>query len=927
MHFQEIAAAGRVGGLVKVRRVASIAGAVWAVAAVMTSGSALAQVSVLQVEPGIASGLPTYSPVEFGSATTVTGSSVGFPGITSFTTLLTPASSAKSYSIHAYTAGTNFYGPGTIGATAIDKVYVDSVKISNASGGVSSWSFLTNILKIGTTSYSTESGTAYNLAPSAGNVGPLPAVMPFGIKVSNHAYVNQDLNSTVNAELTRRADFMIDRDNHVWVAGAVTGSQFVGGDGTTSMAWQVRNGIAVRGDAGQTPFNPNLGNAGRRHADVWGSGAASYSSASIAGQAAALVNRGIQLNNTAAQDARVIKSVMMTGADKTIQAGLFNQSGPSWQPSTQNNLDPQGGAGKADYNASLAIINAGQRTYASATGSVAGSTISAGGTVSSSTAGWALGSISAGSSSVVLVHFNGALNRFAATLNWNWTTMTLGNNILTGDNHVINPDLAFDLRPVTWNGSQYVMGSTVSSVTGRSLVSDATGTNNDNVEHLYLNSNAIGPGTYALVVRGDSSLSTSAALSYTATLGSTPTWQTDTNSTFGTGSNWAGSFAPNGVSTSAVFPNVISAARTVDVAANTTLGSVTFSASNTYTLSSSNGSSLTLTNGAMGPAVVSVTSGAPVIDLPVIAPNNTTVAFSGTGTALTARSLANAGQLNISGAGTLRVNQTVSGSGSIVVGEGSSLLVSNAGSSSTSVRVLEQASLTLAGTSVNPALATIAGEAMPTSGDRPLKPRVSVLGTLSIANNGAPLGSREYYGTLDLQNNDLIVRGTTEATVRDMVASWWNGGARDGTGLGSSIAGTGTGVDELTTLAVVSNNNGSGGVRFSEFDNVAGLTTSDVLVKYTYIGDTNLSGRVDADDLQATIMGIRNGLTGWWNGDTNYDGVVDANDLANVLRIMSLHGASLGDTGGTSAGGAIPEPGSMALLLAAAPLGLRRRRA
>lgn len=199
---------------------------------------------------------------------------------------------------------------------------------------------------------------------------------------------------------------------------------------------------------------------------------------------------------------------------------------------------------------------------------------------------------------------------------------------------------------------------------------------------------------------------------------------------------------------------------------------------------------------------------------------------------------------------------------------------------------------------------------------------VIVTGTLNISGTGP-----NYTGIVDIQDNDLIVTNSSETLIRSYVAAWWNGGLRDGNGLLSGLS-FAEGLNELTTVAVVGNNNGTGGVRFSSFAGITGLDSNDVLVKFTYIGDTNLDGEVTEDDLVATLNGIRLGLTGWWNGDTNYDGVVDGDDLANLLVVARLQGEILASgTGGFGNGGAVPEPAALGLLLAGVPLMGRRRRA
>jgi hypothetical protein len=85
----------------------------------------------------------------------------------------------------------------------------------------------------------------------------------------------------------------------------------------------------------------------------------------------------------------------------------------------------------------------------------------------------------------------------------------------------------------------------------------------------------------------------------------------------------------------------------------------------------------------------------------------------------------------------------------------------------------------------------------------------------------------------------------------------------------------------------------------------------DVLVMYTWLGDTNLDGVVNAADLS----NISASGTTWQTGDFNYDGKVNADDF-------SLY--QLGDARQSGTLAAVPEP--MAFLLALpALLALRRR--
>jgi len=71
-------------------------------------------------------------------------------------------------------------------------------------------------------------------------------------------------------------------------------------------------------------------------------------------------------------------------------------------------------------------------------------------------------------------------------------------------------------------------------------------------------------------------------------------------------------------------------------------------------------------------------------------------------------------------------------------------------------------------------------------------------------------------------------------------------------------------------------------------------TGTAVLVKFTYAGDGNLDGVINADDY-ATIDFYNNDpfATGYWNGDFNYDGEINADDYALIDFNNNAQGAPL----------------------------------
>jgi fibronectin-binding autotransporter adhesin len=186
-------------------------------------------------------------------------------------------------------------------------------------------------------------------------------------------------------------------------------------------------------------------------------------------------------------------------------------------------------------------------------------------------------------------------------------------------------------------------------------------------------------------------------------------------------------------------------------------------------------------------------------------------------------------------------------------------------------------------------------------------------------------GSGSFTGNVDLGNNALILKSGDLALARNAIAQWVAAGTYTGRGITASARGTG-GRNDFAALAAILNTDSSGFPLFSSFLDQPVVTT-DVLVRYTYLGDTNLDGLLDASDFNAVLNGITNSLTGWHNGDTNYDGVVDTTDYGNFLAAYNFYlGSPIPFGSGGTPGGAIPEPASLALILPAAALLARRRR-
>jgi hypothetical protein len=160
------------------------------------------------------------------------------------------------------------------------------------------------------------------------------------------------------------------------------------------------------------------------------------------------------------------------------------------------------------------------------------------------------------------------------------------------------------------------------------------------------------------------------------------------------------------------------------------------------------------------------------------------------------------------------------------------------------------------------------------------------------------LNTLEDAGTLDLKDNDLILHKADDANIltalqsgRNLGAGYWNG-----TGITSTTAAADT--THTTTLALIRNQDASGNPLFGDgaplglFDGQE-TYASDLIVKYTYYGDADLSGVVDGSDYSDIDNGYANHLTGWTDGDFNADGVVDGTDYALIDNSFNNQGASL----------------------------------
>ncbi|MBC8109055.1 MAG: PEP-CTERM sorting domain-containing protein [Anaerolineae bacterium] len=144
-------------------------------------------------------------------------------------------------------------------------------------------------------------------------------------------------------------------------------------------------------------------------------------------------------------------------------------------------------------------------------------------------------------------------------------------------------------------------------------------------------------------------------------------------------------------------------------------------------------------------------------------------------------------------------------------------------------------------------------------------------------------------GVLDLNDNDALLHSTSLVSVQNAIRTARNGGAWNLPGITSTAA-----------KNSLPKNKGLGAITGAEFHTAQGagatfnsraVANSDVLIKFTFYGDTDLNGIVDFDDYSRTDNGFNNTRTGWFNGDFDYNGVIDFDDYSLIDQAFNTQGS------------------------------------
>ena len=361
-------------------------------------------------------------------------------------------------------------------------------------------------------------------------------------------------------------------------------------------------------------------------------------------------------------------------------------------------------------------------------------------------------------------------------------------------------------------------------------------------------------------------------------------WNVNTDGTWSTAANWTGG-VPNGVGEATSFAGIITAPRTVTIDGPQTVGSIMFDNANSYTLAGAG----PLTIDADDAATIDVASGSHTISAPLSFAAGQTVNKIGPGTLTISGTqthgagavlAANTGVVNLNSDG--GANLQLQAGGTVNLGATQHLGGVQIGDAAT-VQLTPGAIKTL----VTPTL-TIAGS--------PTAPT----GTLDLVNDAAIL---DYSGTSPAPTVRLQIisaRGGTE-----LVGTW------DGLGITSSSAAA-----DPSSLSVGYANNAD--LPLGSYANFRGETVDDstILIRTTRIGDANLDGVVNDDDV--TIVGATYGMTTgaeWALGDFDYDGDVDDDDVTLLGALYDPSATPIPAPVAAGSVAAVPEPATLALLM------------
>ena len=276
----------------------------------------------------------------------------------------------------------------------------------------------------------------------------------------------------------------------------------------------------------------------------------------------------------------------------------------------------------------------------------------------------------------------------------------------------------------------------------------------------------------------------------------------------------------------------------------------------------------------------------------ILLARSVTLASGAGGIANFSGNITGTGAVSVSGTGTANLTGLNSYNGSTSVASGAKLVIGVAGALPSGSAIINNGTVAVDGNSVS---GNVSGTGTLAIG--PDTPATLVIGknTGGSSQNALTIGANS---TLDITNNHLIINygsgSDPMSTIYTYLKSGYNNGKWNGTGIISSSAQTKT-------------NNLSYGIGFSDGADeinghpiVTGLSSGQIELKYTLLGDANLDGTVNGSDFSILAANFGQGYSNWDQGNFLYTPAVNGTDFSALAANFGQ-----GDSGADAAVSAV----------------------